>query len=181
MAKREAKQGHKTKGLKLHPKLQISKARESGNILVVGNQGTGKTVFIAPLIGQVIDREERAFIYDEKREFTALFYKEKSTVLLAPWDTRGTAWDIQSDANNASQAQLIAEQLIPESHDPLWSNGARMLFTGMIEILNHTQTRWGWSKPVLSKSSQIHCRRQQNDTIVFCTAYWLFRVDLHSK
>ena len=146
MAKREAKQGNEAKGLKLHPQVQISKAREPGNILVVGNQGTGKTVFIAPLIDQVIDRGERAFIYDEKREFTALFYKPESTVLLAPWDARGTAWDIQSDVHNATQAHLIAERLIPESHEPLWSNGARMLFTGMIEILNHTQRRWGWSE-----------------------------------
>ncbi len=145
-AKQEAKQGNSQPGLKLHPQLQISKARESGNILVVGNQGTGKTVFIAPLIDQVIDRDERAFIYDEKREFTALFYRPETTVLLAPWDARGTAWDIQSDAYNATQAQLIAERLIPESHEPLWSNGARMLFTGMIEILNHTQRRWGWSE-----------------------------------
>lgn len=145
-AKREAKQGHKAKGLKLHPQLQICKARESGNILVVGNQGTGKTVFISPLIDQVIERGERVFIYDEKREFTALFYKPESTVLLAPWDARGMAWDIQSDAHNATQAQLIAERLIPESHEPLWSNGARMLFCGMIEILNHTQARWGWSE-----------------------------------
>lgn len=145
-AKQETKQGKNTKGLKLHPQLQISKARESGNILVVGNQGTGKTVFIAPLIDQVIVRGERAFIYDEKREFTALFYQPESSVLLAPWDARGTAWDIQRDAHNATQAQLIAERLIPESHEPLWSNGARMLFCGMIEILNHTQTRWGWSE-----------------------------------
>lgn len=143
-AKREAKQGNSQPGLRLHPKLQISKARESGNLLVVGNQGTGKTVFIAPLIGQVIDRGERAFIYDEKREFTALFYREASSVLLAPWDKRGMAWNIQRDAHNATQAQLIAERLIADSRDPLWSNGARMLFTGMMEILNHTQPRWGW-------------------------------------
>jgi hypothetical protein len=145
-AKREAKQGNSQPGLILHPQLQISKARESGNILVLGNQGTGKTVFIAPLIDQVIERGERAFIYDEKREFTALFYRPETTVLLAPWDARGMAWDIQRDAHNATQAQLIAERLIPESHEPLWSNGARMLFTGMIEILNHTQTRWAWSE-----------------------------------
>ena len=145
-AKREAKQGHKINGLKLHPQMQISKARECGNILAVGKQGSGKTVFITPLIDQVINRGERAFIYDEKREFTALFYQPESTVLLAPWDSRGTAWNIQRDAFNATMAQLISERLIPESHEPLWSNGARMLFTGMIEILNHTQTHWGWSE-----------------------------------
>ena len=144
VASKETKQDNYQPGLKLHPKLQISRSRESGNLLVIGNQGTGKTVFIAPLISQVIDRGERALIYDEKREFTALFYRPESSVLLAPWDKRSMAWDIQRDAHNAILAQLIAESMIADSHDPLWSNGARMLFTGMIEILNHTQPRWGW-------------------------------------
>jgi type IV secretory pathway TraG/TraD family ATPase VirD4 len=147
-ALRHAKQSCKLeggkRGLKLHPKLAITKKRESGNLLIIGNQGTGKTVVLSPMMHQVIERGERAFIYDEKREFTALFYQPQRSVLLAPWDTRSTQWNIQGDAYNASQAQLIAERLISESHDPLWSNGARMLFAGMIEILNHTQPRWGW-------------------------------------
>ncbi|WP_445365459.1 type IV secretion system DNA-binding domain-containing protein [Microbulbifer sp. ANSA001] len=113
-AKREAKQSNKAKGLKLHPKLQISKVSESGNILLAGNQSTEKTVFIAPLIDQMIDRGERALIYHEKREFIALIYKPESCVLLAPWDSRGMAWNIQVDAHNASRAQLIAEWLTPK-------------------------------------------------------------------
>jgi hypothetical protein len=143
-AKREAKHNDARVGLHLHPRLAITRTRESGNIMVVGAQGTGKTQFIAPLMHQVIGRGERAFIYDEKREFTALFYQPERCLLLAPWDERGIAWDIQRDAHNATQAQLIAERLITESRDPLWSSGARMLFTGMIEILNQTQSRWGW-------------------------------------
>ncbi|MEI8616193.1 type IV secretion system DNA-binding domain-containing protein [Shewanella sp. PP-He15 brown] len=144
-------------GLLLHPELQISRSRESGNILAVGSQGSGKTVFIAPLISQVIERGERAFIYDEKREFTALFYKNESCTLIAPWDERGVAWDVQADARNSTEAQLIAERLIDETRDPLWSSGARMIFTGMIEILNHTQTRWGWCElaAMLSKDETI--------------------------
>lgn len=62
-------------GLLLHPKLPISRARESGNILAVGSQGSGKTVFIAPLISQVIERGERAFIYDENESSLHYFIK----------------------------------------------------------------------------------------------------------
>jgi hypothetical protein len=138
------KREHPNLGLKLHSRVQISRTRESGNIFVGGAQGTGKTVFITPIIQQVIEREERAFIYDEKREFTALFFKPTSSTLIAPWDRRGTPWNISADAKNAVSAQLIAERLIPDSNDPLWANGARMIFTGGIQILNCTKKRWGW-------------------------------------
>lgn len=131
-------------GLKLHPELQISRIRESGNVLVLGNQGTGKTVFISPLISQIINRGERAFIYDEKREFTAQFFNKETSVLIAPWDSRGTPWNIQADAYNTVQAKLIADQLIGDSRDPLWSEGARSIFAGMIQILNCTKVKWGW-------------------------------------
>ncbi len=98
------------------------------------------------MMSEVIERGERAFIYDEKREFTGLFFNPETTVLLAPWDTRSTPWDIQADAYNATLAQLISERMISETRDPLWSSGARMLFTGMMEVLNHTQRRWGWQE-----------------------------------
>jgi len=131
-------------GLLLHPQLAITQTRESGNLFVCGSQGSGKTVFITPLMNQVIQRGERCFIYDEKREFTALFFQPESSILIAPWDTRSQAWDIQADVRNATQAQLIAEQLILDSNDPLWANGARMIFVGMVQTLNHTRQRWGW-------------------------------------
>jgi type IV secretory pathway TraG/TraD family ATPase VirD4 len=153
---KKEQQARKQLGLNLHPDIQIPRNRESGNICVVGAQGTGKTVYISPLIHQVIQRGERAFIYDEKREFTALFYHVESCLLIAPWDERSQAWNIQADANSAPRAQLIAERLIPDSNDPLWSNGARMILAGMIEILNHTQSTWGWAElaKVLSEDEE---------------------------
>jgi hypothetical protein len=141
---RKERRKHDKLGLYLHPQLVITRTRESGNLFVVGSHGTGKTVVITPLISQVIERGERAFIYDQKREFTALFYNSSTCLLIAPWDARSQAWDIQSDARDATCAQLIADKLILDSDDPLWSNGARMIFTGMVEILNHTRQTWGW-------------------------------------
>ena len=143
--KKEKKQ-HPKLGLYLHPQITIPRIRESGNLFVAGAQGTGKSVFIIPLVAQIIERGERAFIYDEKREYTGLFYQNDSTILLAPWDKRGEPWQISKDARNAAQAQLIAEHLITDSNDPIWSNGARIIFAGMIEILNHSGKPWGWEE-----------------------------------
>lgn len=131
-------------GLNIHPNIAISRARESGNIFVGGAQGTGKSIFINHLAAQVLERGQRAFIYDEKREYTARFYDKKTCILIAPWDTRGVSWDISRDAKNETQAQLIAEHFIAESKDPLWSNGARIIFVGFIMILNKTRPAWGW-------------------------------------
>lgn len=133
-------------GIKIHPDIDLPKSREVGNFFVIGSQGAGKTVVITTLIEQVIQRGEHAFIYDEKREYTALFYKSDTTVLIAPWDRRSAKWDIQKDAHTTAKAQLIAEQLIAETRDPLWSNGARMIFVGMIEALNQTTDTWGWTE-----------------------------------
>lgn len=141
---RRESEPHTQPGLLLHPQLLISQARESGNLFVSGSQGSGKTVLLTPLMNQVIQRGERCFIYDEKREFTGLFFQAESSILIAPWDERSQVWDIQADARNATQAQLIAEQLILDSNDPLWANGARMIFVGMVQTLNHTRKRWGW-------------------------------------
>lgn len=131
-------------GLNIHKNIAITRTREAGNIFVCGSQGSGKTNFITPLIQQTIQRGERVFIYDEKREFTALFYDPTFCLLIAPWDKRGLEWNISADAMNPEHAHLIAEKLIPDSDDPLWSNGARMILTGMIEILNSSSRPWGW-------------------------------------
>ena len=88
--KKELSEQHQ-QGLNIHPDIAISRARESGNVAVVGAQGTGKTMFIIPVMQQVIGRGERVFIYDEKREFTSLFYTSQTCILIAPWDERGHA------------------------------------------------------------------------------------------
>ncbi|SHF84384.1 Type IV secretory pathway, VirD4 component, TraG/TraD family ATPase [Marinomonas polaris DSM 16579] len=141
----ELKRGTK-KGLVLHPKVVLTRDRENGNFLIIGNQGSGKTVFITPIIKQIIDRGEKAFIYDEKREFTKLFYNSSNTVLISPWDKRGTPWNISADAKTDTDAKLIADHLISETKDPIWSEGARSILSGMIMTLNHTNEYWGWKE-----------------------------------
>jgi len=145
--KREQKRNQATKGILLHPEIEISRQRESGNIAAFGAHGTGKTVFLLPIIEQIIERGERVFIYDEKREYTSIFYSPENTILLAPWDHRTTQWDIASDAKTKEAASLIAQRMIPETNDPIWSQGSRILFHGMIIVLNSTSTtKWGWKE-----------------------------------
>ncbi|GAA4084345.1 type IV secretion system DNA-binding domain-containing protein [Zhongshania borealis] len=135
-------------GLFLHPKLAIPRrGAEEQNLLLVGGQGAGKTVLVRPLIKQVRERNARMFIYDEKKEFTSWFL-DQHTILIAPWDVRSKPWNIAADATTSQAAMLIAECMITlaKGDNAVFSKGARLLFCGMIIILNSTRTQWGWEE-----------------------------------
>lgn len=144
--KRDCKANNVSPGLELTPGLKLSTSHEEMNVFIAGSQGAGKTVILCPIVQKIIERQARVFIYDRKREFTSWFYNQQ-TVLIAPWDKRSKPWDISRDAANPALAQLISESMIAESgNDPIWCNGSRMLFTGMMVSLNHTHEQWGWKE-----------------------------------
>lgn len=145
--------------LMIHPSILISRKVETGNIFVVGTPGAGKTIFIFGVLRQILKRENaRLFIYDEKREYTSKFYDRKTTVLVAPWDKRTARWDIQRDARSEYQAELIADKLINDTEDPIWANGSRLIFVGIIIYLNETHESWGWddlAKALILKEADL--------------------------
>lgn len=132
------------KGLFLHPEVQISKLRELGNIFVFGQQGSGKSVIVKPIIKESIDRGAHVLIYDQKREYTVLFH-DKNTILISPTDQRGVPWNISADITNVQQASLLAECFIPENGDEFWEKGARLIFSACLIYLIKTKESWGWS------------------------------------
>jgi type IV secretory pathway TraG/TraD family ATPase VirD4 len=146
-AKKSLKQaGRKSRGITVYPKYALTKKEEQSNILTLGTAGGGKTTFILPIIDQVINRNDKVFIYDEKKEFTTFFLNKKA-ILIAPWDDRSFMWDIENDVLNEHDAEMIASNLIPDSNsqDPMWMKGARLIFTGMLVSLLEEKSVWGWS------------------------------------
>lgn len=146
-AARQLKQATKQSGagIALHPDVVVTHAIESGNLFAYGAQGSGKSTVIKPLMAAVLARGDRALIYDHKREYTELFYTSDQVVLMAPWDRRSAVWDIAADADTPERAALIAEALIAQTPDPLWSNSAQLVLAGILMTL-HAQhgTQWGW-------------------------------------
>lgn len=134
------------KGIYLHPKIPISTIREQNNLLVVGTTGSGKSTFIKYILNQVIKRGDHVLIYDEKKEYTSFFYNEKS-LLIALWDSRGVYWSIGKDLVSDEDAVLVANNLIAKSksNDPMWDNGARLIFAGMLIYLMRTKENWSWT------------------------------------
>ena len=133
-------------GINIHPQIAISSSREQTNFLVLGTTGGGKSMVVKPMLNSIISRGDSALIFDEKKEYTRSFYHENSTVLIAPWDSRGTQWFIGGDVLTQQDAYLIANCLIPtnKSKDEMWVKGARLIFVGMLVSLIGQRKPWGW-------------------------------------
>lgn len=131
-------------GLRMHPEFSpLSLDRESRHILVMGSVGGGKTQVIKPLVQAAIRRKDKVFIYDNKGDFTSEM--PPGFILVAPWDARSRSWDIAADCTSKQDAKELAARLIVESKDPLWSNAARQVLTGMIIKLQSERPRkWTW-------------------------------------
>jgi hypothetical protein len=150
-ARSELRQEHHS-GVHVHPAVQLTAGRENLGILAVGAQGSGKTQFLLPIVQQVCeaiendasDQDFRAVLFDYKGEYTEVLPVEDDRfMLIAPWDQRSAHWAIGQDVRTRGDARLIAEQLISDSKDPMWSNASRQVLTGLIHALALTKPgRW---------------------------------------
>ncbi|HGZ7313010.1 TPA: type IV secretion system DNA-binding domain-containing protein [Vibrio parahaemolyticus] len=130
----------------IHPDLSLTAKELEGNIFTFGQHGSGKSVILKQLLEQVIDAKHQIIIYDEKREYTELFYDPKDTLLIAPWDKRSAHWDIAKDLKRDEDFELIAQRLVPENpKDPMWSNGARAILAGVLAVCSaQNNDQWSW-------------------------------------
>ncbi len=112
-------------------KLEISEDRETRHILIAGSIGGGKTTVMRNYIDEAINRKDKCLILDNKSDFTKTLRNE--FILIAPWDSRGAAWDVASDIQTRHDAKSFAAATIEVSEkDPLWGNAARAILEAMI-------------------------------------------------
>lgn len=71
------------KGIHLHPCVQLPMRNELANVLLFGQQGSGKSLILKPIVQQIRKRGDKLFIYDRKNEFTPLFW-DSYTILDQP-------------------------------------------------------------------------------------------------
>lgn len=133
----------------------LSRRRETGHFLILGLPGSGKTVTINSIILQIIERireakaekrrAEKVILHDPKGDYAA-WIPSDLVLIVGPWDARHTAWRIGADVNTSALAHEIAAAWIPESKDPIFSNGARGALAGIIMYLQRTKgTDWDFS------------------------------------
>lgn len=137
-------------GVAVHPDIMLSRKEAEGNLFVFGQQGSGKSVVIKTILGQIVNKGDMVVIYDEKREFTELFYDPSDAILIAPWDERSAIWDISKDLRFTEDFELIAKILVAErAEDPMWSNGARAILAGILAVSSTNGCgNWGWQQVI---------------------------------
>lgn len=140
-------------GVPLHPAVRISRERERSHALLIAGTGAGKTQVILPLIAAAGKRGDRRLIYDFKGDLTETHYAP-DVALLAPWDARGTAWDVARDVGDLAAARELAAALVPEppSGNPMWSSGARQILTGLI-VAQQARAPGAWSVAELARDA----------------------------
>ena len=144
----------KNQGIRIHPKIQTTEALEASHILIVGGAGAGKTTILWPMINQIIERGDKAIIFSFKGDFEQKIGTGerigKQFALLAPWDTRSALWALGRDIRTRLDAEALANTLIPEpekSDNPMWTNGARSLVTGIIsDVQREFGEDWGFAE-----------------------------------
>nr|WP_306806069.1 type IV secretion system DNA-binding domain-containing protein [Caballeronia sp. BR00000012568055] len=126
----------------LAPEVPWPSSMWTRHTLIVGGVGAGKSTVIRPLLRAIVEADERLMLFDPKGEFTAGLAKP---AIIAPWDARGLAWDVARDLRNILDMRRFAGAMVADSHDPMWSNAARQLLTGLLLHLAATrQADWGW-------------------------------------
>ncbi|WP_191088508.1 type IV secretion system DNA-binding domain-containing protein, partial [Acidithiobacillus caldus] len=144
----------KNDGIYIHPKIQTTEALEASHMLIVGGSGAGKTTILWPMINQIIERGDKAIIFSFKGDFEQKIGKGeaigKQFALLAPWDNRSALWALGKDIRTRLDAEALSNTLIPEpekSDNPMWTNGARSLVTGIIsDVQREFGEAWGFAE-----------------------------------
>ncbi len=121
---------HGASDIKIESVLMV-KDFEVKHTLIHGTIGAGKGQTFNRFIEQIRKRGDSAIIFDKGCIFTGLFYKEKSDIILNPFDQRCAHWDLWAEAKTEPDFENIAESLIPMhgESDPYWVDAARTVFS----------------------------------------------------
>lgn len=159
--------------------LTISQDRETKHVLIVGASGSGKTTILRPRIDAARSRGDRCLIFDNKSDYTATLPNSRDIILVAPWDARGWAWDVAVDCRNKSDAQALANAIVEESKEPMWSNSARAILTALIvRCQKESPAVWGFSNLTeLMKSD----KEIQRSVQLYTPEFSILVLDMESK
>lgn len=140
---------------------------ETNHTLLAGTTGAGKTQLIIRIVKQIVERNDRAVIYDKMRSFIALFFNPKTDVLLNPLDKRCPPWDAFHDARNLVEWMSIADSIVQaDQEDSYWSDAARSVFAHTANRLAEVSKQRG-THPTLSMLIHLLTRTSIAELHVF--------------
>lgn len=136
------------KGLLIHPQFRLPFGVETRGVAYWGAPNSGKTQTLKPALLDALEQQPHAkvVLLDNKGDFTELF-DENQSIILAPWDSRGVAWDVGKDIRNEIDAGLFAHALIPsvDGDNAVFSDASRVALVGFIVCLQQKYgLEWSW-------------------------------------
>lgn len=161
----------------------VSRLREVNHFLVFGAIGGGKTQTILPLLRSVMERGDKAVIFDFKGDYTRMAFSKPAgaktrhePLLLAPHDDRSVVWDIANDLVVEEDAIEVANRIIPESKDRFFSDSSRtVLALCIITLMKTKPRRWTWWE--LMETTQLpldrlqeYARQYHRDAMIYLNA-----------
>lgn len=130
------------KGFPLWDLFTVPSEYKSTGIYVLGEMGSGKTVYLMYLIEKALQDNPNAkfVIHDYKMDIHPFLTRHlkmpaAEIKILHPFDQRCCGWDMQADIEDEGNAESIANALIPDpppQADPFWNINARLLVTAGI-------------------------------------------------
>lgn len=143
----------KIPGIHIFSGWHLSLERETRHMMIVGAPGSGKTVIFRRIIDAVIERGDKAIIFDEKGDYTRIVAssrdaggRETAPLILAPQDLRSAVWDIAADLIVSQDAVELAHRIIPESGHPFFTASARAVLAGCtIKLMAEKPKAWTWT------------------------------------
>lgn len=133
-------------GIALLPGLTMPLNVESEGIAAIGRPGSGKSVIVEGLAAQALARGDRAFFLDVKGNL-ARRLRQYRPLVLALRGRNIAVWAVGADVSSELDALEFAAVLIPESREPVWAAGSRLILAA---IVRHCQARygqtWGWTQ-----------------------------------
>ena len=170
-------------GLHWFGEFALSRMREVNHFLIFGAIGGGKTQTVLPLLKSVMERGDKAVVFDFKGDYTRVAFskpagtKEKSEpLLLAPHDDRSVIWDIANDLVVEEDAIEVANRIIPESKDRFFSDASRTVLALCIITLMKTKPgRWTWwelmeTTQLPLEQLQAFARQYHRDAMIYLNA-----------
>ena len=120
----------------LMPFVQLTPAAEESNILMLGDQGSGKTGVMRSWIQQILERGLRCVLHDAKGDLTASL-PANQFILLAVRDARSWIWAIGRDIVNPQDALEVAARFVPSNAtgETMWTDAARIVLAMALKRL----------------------------------------------
>ncbi|MFM7423876.1 MAG: type IV secretory system conjugative DNA transfer family protein [Elainella sp.] len=148
------------------------------HFLVIGTTGSGKTVTlrlfmqsVLPGIGR-LNSNKRAVIYDPKTEMVSILeglgFDSDTIAIMNPFDQRCRPWWISADIETATDAETLANILIPEKKDSkddeFWRSASILLIKAVVRYLNRVAPqKWTFRDMLLALRSESIIRKMIDD------------------